>query len=296
MSSSINSIRLISSETRDLTPQLATEFSQMPASVTERDLDQRRCKFLRETILHGVALPFQWARATVLTDGVKYRVNGHHSSSVLAEMDGDMPSGLMVHIDDFEVADVTALPRLFRQFDNRRSSRSLDDISGAYQMVEPNLRSISRKSGKRAVDGLAWHERRIFGGSTASGEDAYVLFHDARYHPFILFAGPLLTPKTPEFTYPVVGAMFATYEKAGEGLSDEFWTAVSRQGGGFDEKHPATVLDAWLMAAREKDKRDKPHAMEVFRACIVAWNAFRSHRPLDRIGRFDPKKGWPEVE
>ncbi len=289
-----SSIRLLTSETRDLTPGLAVEFSQMPASVTERDLEPKRLKFLRDTIQNGIVLPFQWATATVLTDGARYRVNGHHSSHVLAEMNGDMPEGLRVHIDEWEVSDIFALPQLFRQFDTRKSTRSLDDIAGAYQMVEADLVSIPRRIGKRAIDGLAWYERRIFGSYIPTGDEQYALFHNERHHPFIKFAGAVLSVKTPEFTTQVVGAMFATFELSPD-ASDTFWQAVATQGVGYEERHPATVLDAWLLAAKDKPTNEKPGPLEVFRACVVAWNAFRNNRDLDRIGRYDPKKGWPDV-
>jgi hypothetical protein len=28
----------------------------------------------------------------------------------------------------------------------------------------------------------------------------------------------------------------------------------------------------------------------------VCWNAHRNNKPLERIGKFDPKKGFPELE
>ena len=41
--------KVLSSETRDLTPDLAAEFSGMPASTTERDVSEKRVKHLRTT-------------------------------------------------------------------------------------------------------------------------------------------------------------------------------------------------------------------------------------------------------
>src|SRR5215472_2368462 len=97
--------KLLSSESRDLTPALAVEFSTMKASVTERDLKKSRMDYLRESILGGTAISFHWARAKVIAEDTIYRVNGHHSSKVAAEMDGNLPEGLKVHLDDYEVAD-----------------------------------------------------------------------------------------------------------------------------------------------------------------------------------------------
>lgn len=290
---SSTAIRRVSSETRDLTPALATEFAKMPASVTERDLDPKRLKYLRETILGGIALPFMWARAKVLTDGTTYRVNGHHSSCVLAEMNGEMPQGLVAHVDDYECPDISHLPALFRQFDNRRSARTVADISGAYQMVIPELRDVPRNAARRAIEGVAWYEDRVFGADVPKGDDVFTLFERPRYRDFVLFVGRIYSVKTPEFGTQVIGAMYATFDREPT-QAEIFWNDVARQGASHEEKHPAAALDAWLLAA--KDAQVKPKPMEIYRNCVIAWNAFRNGEPIERFRRYNPTKGAPEVE
>ena len=134
--------RLTQSETLDLTKELALEFSQMPASLTERDLKAKRLAYLKDSVLGGTAISFNWARAKVSANGIVYRVNGHHSSKMLAGLNGAFPEGLKVHIDTFEIDDLADLGLLFRQFDNRLSSRTIDDISGAYQGLEEDLINV----------------------------------------------------------------------------------------------------------------------------------------------------------
>jgi hypothetical protein len=281
------------SKTMGLTPELAREFDEMPATVTERDLDQKRLKYLRESILSGRAIPFQWSKAKVNGSTDVIRINGHHSSHVLNEMNGEFPEGLIAHIDTYEVDTIEHLPVLFKQFDSRHSARSLGDISGAYQSVVPALAGLSKGAARKAIEAVSWFERKIVGTPVPSGDDVYDLFFQAAYHPFINMACSIVSIKTPEFNTQVLAAMFGTHETSPT-ESESFWKAVALQGDGNAEDHPATVLDTWLLDAREAEQ--KPSQMEVYRACVIAWNRYRNHQSLDRIGKFDPKKGAPEIE
>jgi hypothetical protein len=283
------------SETLPLTKSLAVEFSTMQASVTERDLKQKRMDYLRDVVLGGMAISFYWSRARIADSETVYRINGHHSSTMLANLPDELfPEGLVVHVDDYVVDNKDSLALLFRMFDSRWSARSIDDIAGAYQGLQEDLREVPKKAGRAAVDGLAWYERNVIGGDIPVGDDKYTLFNQAEYHPFIQMAGRVLSEKTPEFSAAVVAAMFGTFRNAPI-EAETFWMDVARQGGGNDDKHPSSVLDAWLVDSR-KVKERKPKEREVYRACALAWNAFRNHRTLDRIGRYDPKKGAPDLE
>lgn len=109
--------RLVNSETKPLTPELAERFRAMLPSPTERAFDSARAKMLREKAEAGQLITFNWATAKI--GDKEYRVNGQHSSSVLSELNGHFPQGLKVHMDTYEVDDTDGLALLFRQFDNR---------------------------------------------------------------------------------------------------------------------------------------------------------------------------------
>jgi len=285
---------LIKSETLDLTQDLALEFANMPASLTERDLYQKRLDYLTDTIVGGRAIAFSWARAHVLENDKIYRVNGHHSSTAAAKLNGSLPPGLRVHIDDYEVDTTLSLALLFRQFDSRMSTRKIEEISAVYQRLQTPLVDIPPKAARAAVEGIAWYLGRVVGDYMPTSDDKFNLFAEAKYHPFIQMTGRILSVKTPEFTQAVMGAMYGTYESSPE-EAETFWTDVARQGGSNEETHPTKVLDAYLLAAKQ-EKVQKPPVMAIYRACAVAWNAYRNHRSMDKIGRYDPKKGAPELE
>jgi hypothetical protein len=282
------------SETKIITHDLAVAFSTMTASVGERLLDPHRVQYLKDKVLAGDALPFNWARVTTKDTNETARVNGLHSSTALASLNGDLPDGLIAYIDDYEVATSKDVPVLFKQFDSRRSVRSLADISGCYQMVTPELRNVPRESAQKAIGGIAWFERVVVGKPTPPGEEVFTLYYVPAYHPFIQMVGRIYSKKTPEFKPgPVLGAMFGTFE-CDRAQSEQFWSDVSHEGAGHQEGHPTKTLDAWLLSVGKL--KDEPKQMEIFRACALAWNAFRNNRTLDKIGKWDPKKGFPELE
>ena len=115
------SYRLVKSEVRDLTPELAEEFRNLEASPTERELNQARIKHLKTKAEAGQL------------------VTGQHSSNMLCGLNGHFPKGLKVHLDEYEVPNKPSLALLFRQFDDRKSNRSPSDVASAYQGLYEEL-------------------------------------------------------------------------------------------------------------------------------------------------------------
>jgi hypothetical protein len=218
--------KLVNSETRPLTPELAERFKAMLPSPTERAFDPARARMLRQKAEAGQLITFNWAIAKI--GDKEYRVNGQHSSSVLSELNGQFPQGLTVHMDTFEVGDNDGLALLFRQFDNRKSGRTPTDVSGAYQGLYPDLRDVHRAAAKLAVEGAAWYEKKVEGLPARSGDDVYTLFGKKSLHKFIKWIGEVFSVKTPELRrQTIVAAMYGTFDK-NETEARKFWTEVSR--------------------------------------------------------------------
>jgi hypothetical protein len=121
--------RLLKSETKPLTPELAEKFRTLMPSPTERTFDEARAKMLREKAEAGQLIAFNWATAKF--GDKEFRMNGQHSSAVLCELNGHFPEGLKVHLDEYQVDNKEGLALLFRQFDNRKSGRTPTDVAGA---------------------------------------------------------------------------------------------------------------------------------------------------------------------
>jgi hypothetical protein len=282
--------KLATAECLPLTHELVDKLYNMEPSPTERSLDPSRLKYLKQRAEAGQLVTFQWACARL--SGRTIRMNGQHSSTMLKELNGSFPKGLMVHLDTYDADDMADLAVLFRQFDARKSSRSTSDIAGAYQGLHPDLKDVQRPIAKLAVEGIAFHEKNVVGTRTVLGDDQYSLFEDKRYHPFIRWMGDLHNIKTPEMKLvPVAAAMYATFI-TNEAEARTFWDHVARGGVEFDDSAPATVLDAWLkqIKSREEKTRLKLHPANYYQGCIYAWNGHREGKALKDI-RFKVDKG-----
>jgi len=282
---------LVKSEVKDLTPELAKEFHELEPSPTERELNPARIKHLREKADTGRLITFQWS--AVEFKGKRLRMNGQHSSAMLCGLDGAFPKNLKVHLDEYKVQDQEDLAILFRQFDDRRSSRSAGDVAGAYQGLEPALHDVPRSSAKLAIDGIAWVSRTVRKEPTNKGDGIYEMFHDVMYHPFVKWIGDIFSIKTPEMKQaPVVGAMYDTFE-ANEAEAKKFWHQVAAGGVEFEDNAPSTVLDSWLKAIKEgKDEDIK--AAHVYQGCVYAWNAYREGKTIKDV-KHDTRKNWYTV-
>lgn len=286
---------LVKSEDLPVTQTLAKRFAMMRGSLTERELSQGRCNYIEARVLEGLDVPFHWA--FVMLDGEEVRVNGYHSSTTLSKMNGDMPAGMIAHVEEYKVENNAGLVALFRQFDPRQSARKPKDVCGAYLHVIEALKGVPLAHAKVAIEGAAWYLAVVDPPEdieVPKGDDRYAMLNDEAYHPFIQWAGAVLSVKTPELKRPpVLAAMHATFEIDSE-PAREFWADVARGGKEFDDKHPTTVLDGWLKHIHTNCP-DGVKAPQIFQACIFAWNAFRAGKPLDKV-KFDTRKGFFEAE
>jgi len=287
----MQSFQLDNLETRPLTKQLADQFRDMDPAPTERQVNPARLKYLHEKVTHGLGIPFLWVTAK-LGDKV-YRINGQHSSKVLADLDGSFPDDLKVLLARYTVPDMEGLITLYRQFDDRKSGRSAADIACAYQGGWPELKDIPHPIAKMGIEGVSWHRRLVEGVPVPPGDEVYSLFQEQGLWPFLHWLGEVFTIKTPEMKrVQVVSAMHATFN-ASETESRTFWAAVARGGNEFEENAPATILDSWLKTLKENPP-DNFKPGNLYQGCIYAWNAFRDGKAITTI-KFDARKGFYRV-
>lgn len=281
--------RLVKSEARRLTPELAQEFRSLAASPTERAFYPDRVKYLRGKADSGKLVTFHWARAKFGTEWL--RVNGQHSATMLCELNGAFPDNLWAHVDEYEVDSVDGLVDLFRQFDDRKSSRTAADVATAFQMIYPELRDVHRPTAKLAAEGWGWYRREVVGAPVPAGDELYGIFHDPDVQRFARWLNDLLNMKTLELRRrPIIAAMWATFTTNEVGGA-KFWSDVARGGVQYDDDAPASQLDAWLRQLAER-AIEKVKPATYYQAAIYAWNAFRAEKQLKALKLPDPKKGF----
>jgi hypothetical protein len=287
--------RLEKSESLPLTLEFAQRFKEMTPSATERPRNEGRVEHLREKAQAGLLLPFHWAQAKLR--GKMYRVNGQHSSEMLCGLDGAFPEKGLVHLDTYEVDSEDALALLFRQIDDRRSSRTGADVSEAYRGIHPELQDISAKVAKLGAESINWFHRYVEGVPSLSGDDVYSLFSDKNIHPFLKWlSGELFNIKTPELARKaIVAAIYGTFV-ANETEAKKFWLSVARGGVEFDETAPATALDNWLRTAAENPRRSREDLKDgnYYQGCVYCWNGHRESRAISTV-KFDVKRGFSRI-
>src|SRR5215813_8134371 len=81
--------RLVKSEVRELTPELAEEFRNLDPSPTERELNPARIRHLKTKAEAGQLVTFHWSVARL--GDKRLRMNGQHSSNMLCGLNGNFP-------------------------------------------------------------------------------------------------------------------------------------------------------------------------------------------------------------
>ena len=287
----MNGIKLVKSSTEKVTPELVNLFATMTPSITERPLDDSRVDYLRTRLTEGNAIPFIWSY--VVFDGVKYRMNGMHSSTMLAGLNGNMPDGLIAHVDEYEVSAPEEMVNIFRQYDARKSGRSPTDVAHAYASVVPGLAGIPTEILKLGAEGINWCATTVDHLPAKKADDRYEDLMKEQNLTFLQWIGKVFSMKTPELrSKPVMAAMYKTYFVDLE-RADEFWSSVAHGGDEYNETDPARAIDKWLI--RIKDPKDalKVREAQVYQACIFAWNAFVDGKQLSKITH-DTTKGLNE--
>ena len=283
------SYKLVKSEVRDLTRELAEEFRNLDPSPTERELNPARLKHLKMKAEAGQLVTFHWSVARL--GEKRLRMNGQHSSNMLCGLNGLFPKGLKAHIDEYEVPNKASLALLFRQFDDRKSNRSPGDVASAYQGLYEELHDVPKGPAKMAVEGACWYDRNVEGLPPVSGDDQYVRFGEPGLHGFIRWVGELFTIKTPELRrQTIVAAMYGTFTK-NEAEARKFFAEVARGGEEYTENAPSTILDAWLKAMAEKrGAKTEVKPANLYQASVYAWNAYRENKTITSV-KYDTKKG-----
>lgn len=275
--------------------EFASKHAQMPHSPVERNVDPNRVKKLVAILKNGLAVPFNWA--VVEYEGKDVRMNGQHSSLAIMEVGKEIPDSLTFHLDRFRADGRNAMVELFRQFDQRWTSRTAGDICGAYQGLNPDLKDCNQKVVKAAAEALSWCLRTVEGTDAPVGDNTYDLLHDVRFTPFFQWVNGIWNGRKELTKKEVMAAMYKTHEASEAGASN-FWREVSFGPDYFtDDMAPGAVLIGELNRALE-DKEYRAKEFETpaiyYKKTIKAWNAHCASQRIASL-KVTKSKGWPDV-
>lgn len=262
-----------------VTKKTAEEISSLPGILGDRPLSEHRCEALRKELEEERAITFQWA--TVDVDGKAYRVNGQHSSHVLATLNGSMPC-CYASITRFKADSLTDAAGLWSCFDARLSVRTSKDIYYTHAMTVPSLVKEVRANDLNAITrGLSlnlWeaglnHKTATERAGLLLVHPNFVLFYEKLVRGVEYKQGALLARG------PVAGAMARTFFKT-QKEAGEFWTMV-RDGSGSKPSCPSRKLRDYLLqisVSRGRGRltgRRSANEFEIMAKCVTAWNAWR---------------------
>jgi len=137
--------RQIKIETHPLTPELVAWFRSLPHVEGDREQatvqGQQRIAWLAQLCKDGEFYSPDWSVA--LWNGQHYRINGGHSSAMLAAANGNFPRNLPVILRWFRCDEYLDAVELFNHFDNRKSNRTASDKAKVHKSIHQELARVA---------------------------------------------------------------------------------------------------------------------------------------------------------
>jgi hypothetical protein len=267
-----------------VTRSLAKQFSEMDAAPHDRNFSATRGSFIKAAIVEGRFRVADFASVKCKETRKTYRVNGKHTSMVLCELNGDMPSDLFAVVEEYEADTLEDVAKLYATFDHRKSLRTTGDINKAFAAVNPDLAELPSRIINASTIGLSFAtwEEGYYGHEV--DERAALLLANPN---FVLWVYLLLSghgsDHSPLCRGPIVAAMYRTFQKS-QKQSSEFWELVR------DESHPDSdnatrALGRWIATHSIKSGVVRGKHIDSRRGIYVrsihAWNAWRRNETTD---------------
>lgn len=279
-------------QTVKATRKLATEFAQMEAAPGDRPLSDRRMDLYESLTQAKQFRNVDWARGYCKETRKTYRLNGKHTSTMLAGWEGPLPDIYAV-ITDYECDTLAAVAELYATFDSKDTVRGAGDINRMFASAVPELGRIKNHIVNRLVAGINYKPTKGKWAEKTLAERAEVLLTE---YPFVLWVndeileGIEYDSKNKQrmlLRSPALGAMFETYKKD-QVDALKFWREV-RDAADPVETSPTRRLERYLRSATLTHQRVKTaragaviaDGREMWTKCTLAWNAWRKNKPTE---------------
>lgn len=260
---------------------LVQEFCAMEPAPHDRPLSERRMLVYERILRSGDFRPVTWASVLCHETACTYRVNGKHTSTLLAKRD-PIPT-FYVTLERWECDTLNDVASLYATYDSNLSSRTAQDVNLSFAATLPELRDVNARLINLTVSSAAylkWEDAEL--RKVPQAERAEELLDRV---DFVKWLVEIITTSTDRSSLskhllrsPVVCAMMATYDRYPK-KAMEFWCLVR------DESHaerddPSRTLSRFLVRAsltrRDAGKETKKVGhREMFVKCLHAWNAWR---------------------
>lgn len=273
-----------------VTKKLAKQFAEMDPAPHDRPLSEKRLTVYAKLLNEKKFRPVTWASAICEETGNVYRVNGKHTSTLLAGI--EKTPEFYVTIEEYECPTLEDVAQLYATFDSAIQSRSARDIYLSFAGTIPELKEVPSKFIQVAVAGMSYAKMGadVYGASQPA-ERAEMLIEHPQFVLWMtsIFSGAATTHESGiasksklkcahMIRQPVAAAMFASWEKA-KGAATEFWTSVRDESGtnpqGPDRKIGRFLLTIGMAERPNRSKAKTAGLREIYVKCLHAWNAWR---------------------
>ncbi len=217
--------------------------------------------------------------------GKVYRVNGQHTCS--ARIQAKLASDPVISYDIYEANDERAMRNLYRYLDGGRTRGAGDKTVAALKGI-PGFTEFTDRDLNSLAFGLRYHlgENKTQRRAISTDELLSTMLQKPAQRALVLHVGSLLrwNGKAKNSAHirraPVMGAIMATFLKAGETDANQFWHSVI-DGEMLAATDPRSLLRSRLIeiAAQEGVRRGPTtdnSADFIWHICISAWNSWRS--------------------
>lgn len=272
-------------ELENLTPELAKSFANMDKLPGERPLKDRRLKFFQDHLTAGTFVEPTWSVGICKQDGKKYRLDGQHTSTLLASLSPELfPTGKLATIITYEfdtIAEDAVV--LFDMFDNPASARNNEEMMGVFKAEHEDLESLPNSMCVAVTNGIYQYESEQEKGKRYPTRVRGLYFQDERNISFAQWVRKLFTAEGVKNGWllnksGIVSEMLADWILSEE-VAAEFWSYVLR------ENHPdpdnitrelADDLKRWHA------KQERKSQQEYRSKAQKSWKRYRKEIELDK--------------
>jgi hypothetical protein len=265
----------------------------MEAPPHDRPLSERRLMVYERMLKDGAFRPVTWATTTCKETGGFYRVNGKHTSLLLAGLP-DIPE-FYVTIEEYECDTLEDVAKLYSTFDSRQQLRSANDIYHSFAGTVPELAVLPRHTITLAVAGIDIYKSDGVSGRSSGASAAERAERLLDYPEYVVWLNSVLLgdqtipigerhSSKHMYRASIAGAMLGSYLKA-QADADKFWKAVRNETGNTpnvpDRKLARLLLTVGVHMGTGTRRVKVVGQRELYVKAIHAWNAWRRGESTD---------------
>lgn len=275
--------------------------------LADRPLSRSHVAKLTAEMLKGRFMPETTTIMVADLRGTLYRLNGQHTATAVLKCLESNPGFSIpgVTLLTYSVSDETTLRQIYARVD-RGAARSNGNVAVSILAGVGEFADATKSTLKLLASGLAMfryedtNKRNIYSGES-SAEDVHGSYLAVSKLVVDFLNGLQQTKQhTYVFRAPVVAALYATFAVDADDAR-LFWKAVATGIGLQSESEPAarlnrTLISCSLLGGHEvRGQKTKIGSEEMYRACLHAWNRFRSNDDIHAPLRPTLLKKRPEV-